>query len=204
MRKILVCSFLLLSLAGCTLSNNQAAPSTQAGPQLNSNLSPASVIAGSAGFSLRVTGSQFTTTCVVLWNGSQRATQILSSTQAVAAIAAADVATAGTAMVSVLDTSTGLKSSPVAFSIAVSQPVQHTVTLTWQAGSPNTAGYNVYRGTVSGGPYARINMALQAATSYVDNTVQAGNTYFYAVTSVDSNGMESAFSNQVTAVIPTP
>jgi len=141
---------------------------------------------------------------VVLWNGSQRATQILSSTQAVAAIAAADVATAGTAMVSVLDTSTGLKSSPVAFTITVSQPVQHTVTLTWQASSPNTAGYNVYRGTVSGGPYARINMALQAATSYVDNTVQAGNTYFYAVTSVDSNGMESAFSNQVTAVIPTP
>ena len=141
---------------------------------------------------------------MVLWNGSQRATQILRSTQAVAAIAAADVATAGTAMVSILDTSTGLKSSPVAFTITVSQPVQHTVTLTWQAGSPNTAGYNVYRGTVSGGPYARINMALQAATSYVDNTVQAGNTYFYAVTSVDSSGMESAFSNQVTAAIPTP
>ena len=200
----MVCSFLLLSLAGCTLSNNQAAPSTQPGPQLNSNLSPASVIAGSAGFSLTVTGSNFTTTCVVLWNGSQRATQILSSTQAVATISAADVATAGTAMVSVLDTITGLESSPVAFIITVSQPVQHTVTLTWQAGSPNTAGYNVYRGTVSGGPYTRINMALQAATSYVDNTVQAGDTYFYAATSVDSTGRESAFSNQVTAVIPTP
>jgi len=152
-------------------------------------------------------GSNFTAASVVLWNGSQRATQIISSTQAVATIAAADVATAGTAMVSVLDTSTGLKSSPVGFAIApatVSQPVQHTVTLNWQAGSPNSVGYNVYRGTVSGGPYARVNVALEAATSYVDNTVQAGNTYFYAVTSVDATGMESAFSSPVAVVIPTP
>ena len=66
------------------------------------------------------------------------------------------------------------------------------------------SGYNVYRGTVSGGSYTKINTTLEAATNYVDNTVQSGTTYFYVVTSVDSSGVESAFSNQVTVVVPTP
>ena len=82
--------------------------------------------------------------------------------------------------------------------------MQHTVTLTWVASPSSVSGYNVYRGTVSGGPYTKINTALEAATNYVDNTVQSGTTYFYVVTSVDSSGVESAFSNQVTVVVPTP
>ena len=61
-----------------------------------------------------------------------------------------------------------------------------------------------YRGTVSGGSYTKINTTLEALTNYVDNTVQSGTTYFYVVTSVDSSGVESAFSNQVTVVVPTP
>jgi hypothetical protein len=88
--------------------------------------------------------------------------------------------------------------------VTVSAPVQHTVTLTWTASTSSVSGYNAYRGTVSGGPYTKINTALEAATSYVDNTVQSGTTYFYVVTSVDSSGTESAFSNQVSAVVPTP
>ena len=82
--------------------------------------------------------------------------------------------------------------------------VQHTVTLTWIASGSSVVGYNVYRGTVSDGPYTKINTVLAATTNYVDNTVQSGTTYFYAVTSVDLNGTESAFSNQVTVVVPTP
>jgi len=82
--------------------------------------------------------------------------------------------------------------------------VQHTVTLTWNASGSSVVGYNVYRGTISGGPYTKINTALVATTNYVDNTVQSGTSYFYAVTSVDLNGVESAFSSQVTAIVPTP
>jgi len=88
--------------------------------------------------------------------------------------------------------------------VTVSTAVQHTATLTWTASTSSVSGYNVYRGTVSGGPYTQINTALEAATSYVDNTVQSGTTYFYVVTSVDSSGGQSAYSNQATAVVPTP
>jgi fibronectin type 3 domain-containing protein len=77
------------------------------------------------------------------------------------------------------------------------------VSLSWTAsGSPGITGYNVYQGTVSGGPYTKLTSAPIQATQYTDTTVQSGNTYFYVVTSVNSSGEESAFSNQTAATIP--
>jgi subtilisin family serine protease len=66
-----------------------------------SSLSPASVVAGAGGFTLTVNGSGFTNASVVNWNGSPRGTTFVSNTQLRAQIAAADVATVGTAQVSV-------------------------------------------------------------------------------------------------------
>jgi len=40
--------------------------------------------------------------------------------------------------------------------------------------------------------------------SYSDNTVQSGQTYYYATTTVDSSGVESGYSNRVQATIPFP
>jgi fibronectin type 3 domain-containing protein len=64
-------------------------------------------------------------------------------------------------------------------------------------------GYNLYRGTISGGPYVEISSTV-VGTSQSDNTVLPGQTYYYVVTAVDSTGKESTYSNQVKAVIPTP
>jgi hypothetical protein len=82
---------------------------------------------------------------------------------------------------------------------------QHSVTLTWVAStSPNVTGYHVYRGATSGGPYSRLNSSLVVATAYTDSTVQAGETYYYVTTAVDSQDVESAYSNQATAIVPSP
>ena len=79
----------------------------------------------------------------------------------------------------------------------------HDVTLNWNASiSSGIAGYNVYRGNVSGGPYARLNSSAVTITSYNDNGLQPGQTYFYVVTSISSNNVESSFSNEVMAPIP--
>jgi Abnormal spindle-like microcephaly-assoc'd, ASPM-SPD-2-Hydin len=83
-------------------------------------------------------------------------------------------------------------------------PPQHRVDLSWSPSSSSVVGYNIYRGSRSGGPYGKINSALNATTSYTDNSVLAGTTYFYVTTAVDGNGMESSFSNQVQAVVPSP
>jgi len=81
----------------------------------------------------------------------------------------------------------------------------HSVTLTWNAStSTNVTGYNTYRGTVSGGPYTRLNAQPVAALTYQDTTVQAGATYYYVATAVDSTGAESVDSNEAVAQIPYP
>ena len=79
---------------------------------------------------------------------------------------------------------------------------QHSVTLTWDASTSSVAGYNIYRGTASGGPYTKLNSTLDTATAYTDSTVQSSTTYFYVATSVDSSQDESSFSNQISAAIP--
>jgi len=81
-------------------------------------------------------------------------------------------------------------------------PVQHSVALTWNASSSTVAGYNVYRGTVSGGPYAKINSSLVVVLDYTDSNVQSGTTYYYVTTAVNSSGNESVFSNEVSGTIP--
>jgi fibronectin type 3 domain-containing protein len=80
---------------------------------------------------------------------------------------------------------------------------QHTVDLSWTA-SADAVGYNIYRGTVSDGPYTMINSSLDSTTAYADSTVVSGQTYYYVVTAVDSQSQESAYSNQTQAVVPTP
>jgi fibronectin type 3 domain-containing protein len=82
---------------------------------------------------------------------------------------------------------------------------QHSVALSWDASTGSgVVGYNVYRGNASGGPYSKINSALDASTAYTDDTVAAGQTYYYVTTAVDESGDESGHSNQAKAVIPTP
>jgi Abnormal spindle-like microcephaly-assoc'd, ASPM-SPD-2-Hydin len=84
-------------------------------------------------------------------------------------------------------------------------PPQHNVSLNWTAStSTDVVGYNLYRGTVAGGPYSKINTALNPTTTFVDNSVQAGQTYYYVTTAVDGSGLESAYSNQVKTTIPSP
>jgi fibronectin type 3 domain-containing protein len=92
-------------------------------------------------------------------------------------------------------------------SVKVIAPVGNppAANLTWvQSTSPNIASNCVYRGTVSGGPYTLITSpCITATTSYQDTTVVRGNTYYFVVTAVNTSGVESANSNQATAVIPS-
>jgi IPT/TIG domain len=81
--------------------------------------------------------------------------------------------------------------------------VFHEVSLTWTPSTSTVDGYNIYRATVSGGPYSKINPSLISGTMYKDDTVLGGKTYFYVATAVDSNGVESAYSNEASATVPS-
>jgi hypothetical protein len=83
-------------------------------------------------------------------------------------------------------------------------PPQHSVSLSWTDGGSGITGYNVYRGGTSGGPYAKINSSLDPSAAYTDGSVLAGQTYYYVTTAVNGSGVESAYSNETQAVIPSP
>ena len=81
--------------------------------QINQPLAPESSAPGAAGFALALNGTGFDTCSAVQWNGSALATTFNSARQLTAAIPASDVATSGTASISV--TKTGSPSSNVDF-----------------------------------------------------------------------------------------
>ena len=66
-------------------------------------------------------------------------------------------------------------------------------------GEPDFASYTVRRSTLSGSGYSVIASGL-TASSYIDNNVSNGVTYFYFVTAVDASGGESADSALVSGV----
>jgi Tol biopolymer transport system component len=84
-----------------------------------SSFNPRAAPAGGLAFTLNVTGSNFLAGAIVEWNGSSRPTTFVSDTKLQAAIPASDLASAGTAAVTVVNpTPGGSSSNVVTFSIA--------------------------------------------------------------------------------------
>jgi len=78
------------------------------------------------------------------------------------------------------------------------------VDISWdQSPSADVQGYKVYRSQTSGGPYTLISGTITITVlQFTDDSVLSGQTYFYVVTSIDINGIESAPSVEVSAPIP--
>jgi hypothetical protein len=167
-----------------TTANSGSATTTSANELIVGAGNPTSVFTGAgSGFSNRVINGfgGISEDRVVSSSGSYSATAALTSGVWVMQMAA-------------FRTSAGTSGPP---------PSKHTVAVDWNP-SPSTgvAYYNVYRGTASGGPYNLLGSNI-TATSYTDSTVQLGATYFYVTTAVDANRVESVYSNEFPAVIPS-
>jgi hypothetical protein len=80
----------------------------------------------------------------------------------------------------------------------------HSVSLSWNESSSNVFGFNVYRGTISGGPYSLLNLSPVTPIQYLDPAVTAGMTYYYVVTALDDMGDESAYSGETSTIVPSP
>jgi hypothetical protein len=89
---------------------------------------------GGTTFTLTVTGTNFVSGSTVRWNGLNRATTFVSSTQLTAAILASDISTAGVAIVDVVNTAPAATSNGKPFFI--------TTTATTVTGSTLSTGVN--------------------------------------------------------------
>lgn len=142
---------------------------------------------------IAVSGSGYTATGV-------GAGQVLLAGQSVPITVTFTPTASGSAIGSVTITSNA-SNSPTTIALAAGS---YLVNLSWTASTSAVTGYNVYRGTASGGPYVILNSSPVSGTSYTDTSVQLGQTYYYVVTAVSPNGAESVYSNQATAPVPTP
>jgi hypothetical protein len=74
------------------------------------------------------------------------------------------------------------------------------VRLNWEESPVNVAGYVVYRSAESSGPYTRISEA--ATSEFVDTGLAVGHTYYYVVTSLNADQVESEYSSPISATVP--
>jgi hypothetical protein len=135
------------------------------------SLSPSSATAAGPAFTLTLNGSNFISTSVAQWKGSNRTTTFVSATQLTAAITAADIATAGTASVTVFTP------TEVAGGIGGAQP----------AGAPS--------GTTSNALTFTINADFSVTATTTTETVTAGQSTNFTIATAPIGG---SFSGTIT------
>ena len=193
---------------------DDASPTTQAvtlngtgtnpAPAITS-LSPASVTAGGAPFTLTVNGTGFVNGAVVNFNGTAKTTAFVSATQVTAAILAADIATAATVNVTVTNPAPGGGTSAAA-TFTINNP---SPTITTLSPTSATAGSAAFTLTVNGTNFVStsvVNFNGAAKTTTFVNVTQltaaiaaadiaAGGTLPVTVTNAAPGGGTSAPTN---------
>ncbi len=80
---------------------------------------------------------------------------------------------------------------------------KYSVGIMWEnAVGTDMVGVNVYRPKVKGKDFALIGSS--STDTFEDTDLQPGTTYYYTVTTVDSQFNETKYSNEISASIPSP
>ncbi len=78
-----------------------------------------------------------------------------------------------------------------------------SVTLSWDPVSdPVVTGYKIHYGTAS--KAYTVHVDAKNVTTYTVASLTTGQTYFFAATAYAANGVESAYSNEVSYTVPVP
>ena len=188
---ILVVLFTVIAACGGDDNNKSKNPV----PVLTA-LSPTAATAGGTTFTLTVSGSSFVAGSLVQWNGAARTTTFVSSTQLTAAIPASDIASVGTAQVSVVSpTPGGGTSSAIAFTIGNPVPLVSSL-----SPAKVLAGSAAFELTVRGSQF------VTGATVQWNGSARA--TTFVSVTelkaAIAAGDVSTVGTVQVTVVNPSP
>lgn len=159
-------------------------------PALTS-LGPSSAVVGGPAFTLTITGTNFITSSIVQWNAITRTTSFVSSTQLTTTVTTADIATAGTASVTVFNPAPGGGTSN-ALTFTINNPVP-TITVISPAAS------------LAGGPTFTL---IITGTNFMASTVAQWNgaartTTFVSSTRVDAtiNAADIASAGSATVTV---
>jgi hypothetical protein len=179
------------------------------------DLSPSSAGAGGAAFTLTVNGSNFIQSSKVRWKGVDRPTTYVSPTRLTAAISMADIATAGTAAVTVFNPAPdGGTSNELTFTIAQPNPVPTASSLSPSSTAPGGGNFTL---TVNGSNFIPTSVVrwkgVDKTTSYVNanqvtatilaaDIAAAGSAAVTVFNQTPGGGTSNALTFSV-AVVPT-
>ena len=144
------------------------------------SLNPSSAVAGGAGFTLTVTGTNFIPTSTVRWNGSTRSTTFVSSTSLQAAITTADISSVSTANVTVLNPSPGGGTS-AALTFTITTPVPAITLLTPGSAVVGGTGFTL---TVTGNNFVSSSTVLWSGSAR-PTTFVSGTSLQASITAAD-------------------
>ncbi len=184
------------------------------------SMSPVAATAGDPGFTLTITGADFINGSTIRWNGVALPTSFISATQLSAVVPAANISTAGTAVISVFTPSPGGGSSgSLTFTISstvVNNPVPVLISI-----SPNTAiaGSAAFTLTVTGTDFINgsvvkwdgviltttfINPTQLTAVVPAANLISAGSPAITVFTPLPGGGTSAALTFTITSNNPVP
>ena len=112
---------LLCNASAFVLAQSTSGNGVRVNTPVLTTMFPSTVVAGGPAFSITISGNYFCGTCVVLWNGSQRPTQIVSSTEAVVSLSNTDILQAGTFYIRMLNQQNWNRSNRLPFVVSASE-----------------------------------------------------------------------------------
>ena len=117
-----------------------------------------------------------------------------------------DPTTAGAATGQLTITSTSSTNGTALIALAgTGIAASYAVDLSWDAPSSSpdpVVGYNVYRSPSGSSMYQLLNSTVDSQVTFVDTTVEDGQTYDYIVESVDNSGIQSVPTSPISVAIP--
>jgi Putative Ig domain len=189
----------------------------QIGAPTISAVLPQTIAAGSSTVTMKVTGSNFTSNAVILWNGSKLATSVVDTTTLSGSIQGGSLMVPGTAQLQVQNSQTGESSQVVPVSIvssgtnvplplaiggtALASGVMGTAYSASLSATGGTPGYtwSVVSGSLPGG------LTLAAGTGAISGTPSASGTFSFTVQVSDSsNPVQTQTAAVSITVAPTP
>ena len=83
--------------------------------------------------------------------------------------------------------------------ISYALATDNQVTLAWDSLPFDIEGYNLFRAQTENGDFTKINDSVITNTSFIDDSVENGNLYYYSICAVREGGFHSQKSNVVSA-----
>ncbi|HEY2861953.1 MAG TPA: IPT/TIG domain-containing protein, partial [Terracidiphilus sp.] len=161
------------------------------------SIQPTSAIAGASGFTLTVNGTNFVQVSAVDWNGSALSTTFVSSSKLTAVVPQTDIATAGTAKLTVVNPSPGGGTSTPPLTFTVNNPVPSVSSMSPASTPALGPGFTL---TVNGSNFVSKSKVLwngtALTTTYVSTT--------QVTAAVPTSGIAVPGTASVTVSNPTP